>query len=101
VTLESYRQRMPEQAKAERAFVARYPDAAAYFHDKFTDATQQPPANPLSPLLANVIPREMGAIGERIWTSTDLYFRQQLAKPFLEAWEKAGEDQEAEADAER
>jgi len=29
-------------------------------------------------------------LGERVWENADIYFRQQLGKPFLESW-AAGE----------
>jgi hypothetical protein len=32
------------------------------------------------------VPRQTKGIGHRIWRNADVYFRQQLGRPFLEAW---------------
>ena len=88
--LEQWKSRMGKIAQAERRWVEAHPDERPYFHDLFSSALACPPARGTrGRLLMHRIPREFPLIGHRIWDNGDLYFRQQLAPAFLEAWESA------------
>jgi GT2 family glycosyltransferase len=88
-TLEDYKARMAIVAAAERRFVAKHPQADAYFHDRFTRAAALPAARDRGARLARVVPRRVPVIGTRVWFSADRWFDQQLAPAFLEAWDAA------------
>ena len=88
--LEQWKSRMGKIAQAERRWIEAHPDESPYFHDRFSSALDCPPANGRrGRLLMHRIPRDFPVIGRRIWENGDLYFRQQLAPAFMEAWEKA------------
>lgn len=89
--LEFWRARVRRIALSERRFVALHPDFPPYFHDLFTDAVARPPAGSGAERLAARVPRRLPLVGPAVWSRADLYYRQALAGPFLEAW--AGEDQ--------
>jgi GT2 family glycosyltransferase len=89
--LEEWTSRMAKVATAERRWVEAHPDERAYFHDLFASAVESPPARGTrGRLLMHRIPREFPLIGRAVWVDGDLYFRQQLAPAFLEAWDQAG-----------
>jgi glycosyltransferase involved in cell wall biosynthesis len=81
-----WRGRMAATAPAERRWVEAYPDMPAWFHDIFEIAERRPavPA-PLARLAARV-PERTPLVGRRAGALADLYFRQQLAPAFLNAW---------------
>lgn len=87
VTLERWKARMQIQARAERAWIDAHPGEEPYFHTRFSDAAGKPRVRGrLGRALLPYVPRSTPVIGERIWRRADLYFRQELAAPFLEAW---------------
>jgi hypothetical protein len=91
MTLEFWRKRVRRVAFAERQFVALHPEIPPYFHRLFSAAVEQPPARGRGRHLARFVPPQTPLVGSWVWTSTDLYFRQQLAPHFLAAWEEAAE----------
>ena len=75
---------------AERRWVTLRPEMPAYFHDRMADAIARPPASGRGRALLRLGVRpETPLVGARAWASADLYFRQQLATAFLDAWERA------------
>jgi GT2 family glycosyltransferase len=85
--IEDWRVRMAGTAQAERRWIERHPDQRPYFHDRFADALRRPPVRGRKGrLLMRVIPRSTPIVGEVIWANGDLYFRQQLGRPFMDAW---------------
>jgi GT2 family glycosyltransferase len=86
--LEDWRARMARIAQAERRWIERHPDQRPYFRDRFADALSRPPVRGRKGrLLMSVVPRSTPVVGESIWANGDLYFRQQLGKPFMDAWD--------------
>jgi GT2 family glycosyltransferase len=85
-TLEDWQQRMAAIARAERRFVERHPEMPAYFRDRLADAHAAPRAHGRGRRLAAVVPRRTPWLGRQVWDSVDVWYRQQLAPPFLEAW---------------
>jgi GT2 family glycosyltransferase len=88
--LEFFRRRVRRIAAAERAFVRAHPDVPPFFFNLFTDAASRRPATGRGRHLTRWLPRSTPLLGERAWSSADLYFAQALAPEFLSAWESAG-----------
>jgi GT2 family glycosyltransferase len=89
VTLERWKARMAIQARAERSWIRHHPDEEPYFYTRFSAALRRPPARGrIGRALLPYVPRSTPLIGERVWQRADLYFRQQLGKPFVEAWDQ-------------
>lgn len=84
--LEFWKRRVTRIATAERWFVEMHPDIPAYFHDLFSAAAAQPPMSEQAERLARWVPRRFPFLGPRVWWRADLFYRQALARPFLEAW---------------
>jgi hypothetical protein len=79
---------MVVQAQAERAWIERYPDEQPYFKTRFEAALAMKRRRGAFKELLRVIPRDTPVVGHRIWRNADVYFRQQLGRPFLEEWER-------------
>jgi GT2 family glycosyltransferase len=92
-TLEEWRQRMVQVARAERRFVAKHPDVRPYFHHMLIEASRRPAAQGRRARLVKIVPRSTPWLGERVWSSADIWYRQQLAPSFLAAWSEAAADQ--------
>jgi GT2 family glycosyltransferase len=89
VTLERWKARMPIQARAERAWVRHHPEEEPYFYTRFSEALRHPAARGrIGRTLLPHVPRSTPVIGERVWQRADLYFRQQLGRPFVDAWDQ-------------
>jgi GT2 family glycosyltransferase len=86
--LERWKRRMEIQARAEREWAALHPDQAPYFHSRFAAALEAPPSRGRMRWLLRFVPRTTPVIGEWVYRRSDLYFRQQLAPPFLAAWDR-------------
>ena len=87
--LEFWKRRVARIAVSERQFVRMHPDFPPYFHDLFTKAMGDAPAQGRGERLARWIPPWVPVVGPRVWTSADAVYRQALAGPFLEAWNDA------------
>jgi GT2 family glycosyltransferase len=87
--LDGYRERMATVAPAERRFVERHPDVRPYFFELFSAAAGRPRARGRSARLAAFVPRGAPWLGPRVWASAEARFAQELAGPFLAAWETA------------
>ena len=81
-----WKEKMRRLAFTERQFTALHPEFEPWFFNLFTWAAQLPEARGRGRHLAWVVPHEFPWLGERVWDSADLYFKQQLAPHFLEAW---------------
>jgi GT2 family glycosyltransferase len=87
VTLERWKSRMAIQARAEREWIRNHPGDEPYFYTRFSEALRHPPARGrIGRALLPRVPRSTPVIGERVWRRADLYFRQQLGRPFVDAW---------------
>jgi GT2 family glycosyltransferase len=87
--LEAWKRRMVTQAQAERAWIERYPGERPYFRDLFADAVRRPELRGRrGQMLMRIVPRWMPGVGKSVWENADLYFMQQLGRPFMEAWER-------------
>jgi GT2 family glycosyltransferase len=86
--LDMWRRRVARLAVAERRFIEMHPDdARPYFHELFSEAAAMPRLRGRSVKLARWVPRGLPLLGPYVWTRADKVFRQELAGPFLEAWE--------------
>jgi len=88
-TIEGWQRRMEMIGVAERAFVARHPEVPPYFHERFAAAMAGAPARGHSARLIRWLPRSFPVLGERAWTSADLYYGQALAPAFFAGWRTA------------
>ncbi len=95
--LDFWKGRVERIAASEREFVRKHPDVPAYFHDLFTRAAAAPAVGPAGDRLAWLVPRRIPLVGPFVWARADLFYRQQLAKPFLAAWAAAEERLEPQA----
>jgi GT2 family glycosyltransferase len=87
ISLAYWQQRMDRAAMAEREFTRKHPELDPYFYKMYTWAMLGRPARGLGRHLIKLIPRGFPWLGERVWLSADVYYRQALGPPFLEAWE--------------
>lgn len=85
--LEFWKQKVGRLARVEKVFVTKHPEIAPYFHDMFSSAAAGPAARGRGRALIKLVPRSLPWLGEKAWSSADLYYRQALAPIFLEAWE--------------
>jgi glycosyltransferase involved in cell wall biosynthesis len=88
-TLEEYRPRIAEIAKAERKFVTKYPELEPYFHNRFVTAGGLSPRQGRARKLS-FIPLRTPLVGKWVWRRIDAHYKQELAPTFLAGWE-AGE----------
>lgn len=84
---EDWERRVAAIARAERTWVATYPDQPAYFHDLFAEAMTWPRARGRGIALASFVPPGTPWLGAKVWRSVDVSYRQRLAPAFLAAWE--------------
>jgi GT2 family glycosyltransferase len=88
--LELWKRRVPRIAISERQFTSMHPGFTPYFYELFSRSAGEPPARGRLARLARVVPRATPFLGRRVWASADAVYRQTLAGPFLDAWERAG-----------
>ena len=89
MTPEFWQEKVRRYAATERQFLRIHPELEPYFFNMFSSATRLPPARGRGLRLARFVPRRLPWLGPYVWKMVDIYFRQQLAPHFLEAWEEA------------
>lgn len=90
MTLEQWRGRIERLAWSERRFVARHPEVAPFFHDRFAAALLTPRARGRAARVVDLVPERVPWLGPLVHTVAGLYWEQQLAERFLAAWTRAG-----------
>lgn len=90
MTIEFYKRRIRRVAAAERMFTRLHPEMPPFWHERFASAATFERPRGRAARVARFVPRRVPWLGPKVWTKTDLYFRQVLAPDFLEAWEEAG-----------
>ena len=85
--LAMWKRRVARIAVSERRFMARHPGFEPYFRNLFTAAAAAPPAKRSVARLGRFVPRETPVLGRLVWGSVNGVFLQELAGPFLEAWD--------------
>jgi GT2 family glycosyltransferase len=88
VHLESWRERVVAQARAERTWVTLHPELPAYFHDRYARAAAGRAGSRLAARAIGIVPRRAPVVGARLWASADRYFSRELAPAALAAWEQ-------------
>lgn len=83
-----WQKRARRVAYSERTFHSLHPELTPWFHTMFEAASQAPPAKGRGIRLAPYVPRWVPWLGERVWRSVDLAYRQALAPHFLSAWDE-------------
>lgn len=84
--LDFWRRRVARVAISERSFVRLHPGTRPYFHDLFSAAAARPAMRGRAVRLARWVPPGVPWLGGQVWSRADLWFRQQLAPHFLDAW---------------
>ena len=97
IDLPYWQRRMKRAALAEREFVSKHPELEPYFFRMFSHALNEPRAGGRSRHVIRFVPRWLPWLGEWVWRSADLYYRQALAPHFLSAWEEAGASESSAA----
>jgi GT2 family glycosyltransferase len=92
-TLAGWQERMRAVARAERQFVAKHPGIEPYFLARFERAAAAPRMRRPVVGLSRIVPQRMPWLGPRARLAAELFYAQQLAPAFLQAWEEAGRDQ--------
>jgi GT2 family glycosyltransferase len=88
--LEEWRGRMAATAPAERRWVRLHPHLRPYFYERFSAAAARPTARGRTGrYLLRWVPTWMPWLGRRVWGNATIYYRQQLAPAFLQAWQDA------------
>jgi GT2 family glycosyltransferase len=88
MTLEFWKSKMRRSAYTERQFIAKHPELEPWFFRMFSYAASLPKARGRAARLTRYVPRSVPWIGPRVWGAADLYWKQQLAPHFLEAWDE-------------
>ena len=86
-----WRRRVARIAVSERQFAAMHPDFVPYFHGLFSRAAAARPALRISTRVVRFVPRGLPVAGRLAWGSANGVWLQELAGPFLAAWEAAGD----------
>jgi GT2 family glycosyltransferase len=94
--LDFWKQKMDRLARAEYRFTAIHPEIEPWFFKMFSDAAAVPPVRGRAARIASFVPRALPVLGRRVWWQAGLYWRQQLAPYFLEAWEDASRSAESQ-----
>ena len=89
MTLADWRARAPRLARSEWRFCELHPEVPPWFHPMFAEAAALPAGGARSARLARLIPERTPWLGRRVWARAGLHWRQQLAPPFLAAWNAA------------
>jgi hypothetical protein len=80
--------RVRRMAAVEYEISQMHPELEPFWHRKFTDALERPPARGRGIRLAPYVPPGTPLLGPRVWRGVDLAYRQALAPHFLEAWDE-------------
>lgn len=96
--LEFWRSKVDRLARVEKEFVAKHPEIEPYFFNLFSAAQDAPKASGRGRALTRFVPKGFPLLGSRAWRSADMYFRQQIAPTFLEAWKSLSPGQIAPDD---
>lgn len=92
MTLEQWRTRVGRIARSERRWVARYPDSPAHWHDRLSAAAAQPALAGRAARLTRWVPRRTPWLGPLVHGHAQGWYAQQLATPFLRAWDEAADE---------
>jgi hypothetical protein len=89
MSVEGWRLRAPVLAATEWKFCELHPEIPPWYWRMFSDAANQPPLGPWAARLAGFVPRWVPWLGPRVWDRASVHWRQQIAPPFLAAWNRA------------
>ncbi len=92
MNLEQWRTRIRRIAWSERRFVTRFPDVEPFFHGRLYPATIAQPMRGRAARMAPFVPVKTPWLGPRVRDAAGYWYTQQLAAPFLEAWDAAADD---------
>lgn len=87
MTVEIWQDRARLLAAAERQFCTLHPELEPWFWRRFTEANVLAPQRGRAVRLARMVPRRTPWLGPLVWNLADLYWRQQIAPFFLQAWD--------------
>ena len=90
--LEFWKVRAERVAVTERRFCRLHPQVRPTLHDRFSYAAALPPQRGRAARVARYVPARVPWLGPCIWNLADIYWSQQIAPPFLAAWDAAAAD---------
>jgi GT2 family glycosyltransferase len=96
-TVDAWKGRMAIAGAAEHNFVQTHADAEPRLYEQMTEVMAVAPAHGRAAKLVGIIPRWVPIIGPIVWRSAEQQWMEQLAPPFLKAWEEASDRRAAEA----
>jgi GT2 family glycosyltransferase len=89
MTVADWQARAPRLATSEWRFCALHPEVPPWFHRMFAEAVALPAGGQRSAAMTRLVPLRTPWLGRWVWARAGLYWRQQIAPPFLAAWDAA------------
>ena len=89
MTLQFWKEKAHRLAASERAFVSIHPEMEPWFFNMFSAAARRPPVRGRGAKLAPYVPEWVPWLGPRVWEAARKFYLQEVAVPFLEAWEES------------
>jgi GT2 family glycosyltransferase len=89
MSVEVWQARAPMLAAAEWQFCQLHPEAEPWFHPMFAEVAGWPPGGRKAARAAHFVPRRTPWLGRLVWETASIHWRQQIAPPFLAAWDRA------------
>jgi SAM-dependent methyltransferase len=86
-TFATVQERYRSRARAERLMTAKHPWFEPWFHVRIAAHAAAPPASPLWPRLAELVPERAPGLRDRARRLADRRWHQRLAPAFFAAWE--------------
>ncbi len=90
--LEFWKVRAERIAVTERRFCEKHPEVRPTLRERFSRAAARPPQRGRAARVAGYVPPRLPWLGPCVWNLADIYWCQQIAPPFLAAWDAAATD---------
>jgi GT2 family glycosyltransferase len=81
--------RYQSRARAERLMAAKHSWFKPWFYERISTYANEAPTSRIWPLLVDRVPEALSPLRTRLEIRADRWYHQQLAVPFLEAWNAA------------
>lgn len=88
---QSVTRRYENRARAERVMAAKHDWFSPWFYERIRAQAAQPPVPRWWPWFVDLVPERLGTVRARAEAKADRFYQQQLARPFMDAWESERE----------